>query len=155
LVNLKSRRYTLFGRLYDRYALEPPPASDTVPPAVTTLMSAVIDVADLYAYERLVATSDLTATVGTFVTAFTVPDRQRWHLKAIDTETVDANTRIALADPAGAEINLTVGAVTFVLQQEIAHLRLESGWEVGWKTTGQAGDGSRDFRLMIARELLD
>jgi len=152
---LKSKRFTLFGQMYDRYALEPPPAELTLPPEVSTQLQGVIDLADLYPLERLVATSDLTAAAGTFVAALTVPTDQRWHLKVIDTETVDANTRIAMRDPAGDLVTLTVGAVVFSLLQEISHLRLDADWTLGWFTTGQAGDGDREFRLAIARERLN
>jgi len=154
-VTLKSRRFTLFDQLYGRYQMEPDPAVESAPPGISPVLSPVIEIADLYPLERLVATSDLTASAGTFVAALTVPTDQRWHLKVIDTETVDANTRIAMRDPAGDLVILTVGAVVFALLQEISHLRLDADWTLGWFTTGQAGDGDREFRLAIARERLN
>ena len=153
---LKTRRFTLFQRFYERYALEPPPASETVPPAISTLLYGAIDISDLYPPELLKNTLDLNVTLGQFVEAFTVPERQRWRLALIATPATNVNTGVFLRDPPGSTIRFSLGATAVVVfNTAVSHINLEPGWSIGLSGTNDVGDNARALDIMIRRELLD
>jgi len=152
---LKSKRYTLFGRLYDRYALEPPPVQFTRPPEVSTQLSPVIDVSDLYPPELEVATLNLDVATSILVVAFTVPINQRWLFIALHTEGTNANVQLVLADPAGIEVLIGAAGNPLRLTNDIAHIVIDAGWRIGLFGTDDIGDISRDITLMFRREFLN
>ena len=152
---LKSKRFTLFGQLYDRYALEPAPVGDSLEPAVSTLILPVIDVADLYPPNIIEATLDLDVTVGTFISAATVPVNQRWHLEAINHESTNVANQILARDPADVVIRIGPGSQGHTLTNAIAGIILDEGWEIGASATDDVGDGARSFAFMFRREFLN
>lgn len=153
---LPSKRFSLFNQLYERYALEPYPASAEPSSAVSPNLYPVIDISDLYPVERLEAALNLDVTAGTFISGFTVPANQRWQLVWIDTDGADANTSLTLRDPGGALVTLTIGSTAIrLLGQEISHIILDAGWEVGQTATDAIGDNARGLRMIIRRERLN
>ena len=152
---LKSRRFTLFGRMYDRYALEPLPAEQTVPPAVSSLLQGVIDISALYSPVIETASLDLRGAAGSFVSGLVVPGGELWHLLSIAGPAVDANTGVFLAAPDGDTIRLSLGSTApALLNAEVGHISLEADWDVGLGSTGAAGDGARILTVMFRREFL-
>jgi len=155
-MTLKTRRYTLFDRLYSVYALEPRPAEDSPEPGISPVLSPVIDIADLYPLELLVATLGLDITIGTYVSAFTVPAEQRWHLNMLSLDALTAETAPAFLDPAGTEVRVAANGTTQVfLQEELAGWKLDPRWDIGAPASGNAGDSARVMRLLFRRERLN
>jgi len=158
---LKSRRFTLFDRLYTRFALEPPPAGDTPEPGVYPQLAPVIDIADLYPMEARFTTLDIQASVGTFVPAFTVPVGQRYHIKYLTKPATSANCILLLVSPDGTSgltqtINLSAtGTALALVTSSQVQLKLDAGWQIGLSTTGNAGDSARTLKSLYIKETLD
>ena len=160
-MTLKSRRFTLFDQLYDRYAIEPAPAGDVPAPGVFPGLSPVIAIDDLYDLAPRFDTLDIQAGTGTFVPAWTVPVNQRWHIKYITKPATSGNCLLLIAGPAGPNgltdtINLTPADtnLTLVQSHQIA-FRLHAGWQIGLSTTNNAGDSGRVVKTLFLRERLD
>lgn len=154
-MTLKTRRFTLFDQLYRVYALEPRSAEGTPEPGITPVLVPVIDIAELYGLEVLISDAmDLTGS-GTVV-GHTVPEFQRWHLKALTTTPTVATSAVQLADPEGVllQLNTPTVAQEFLLAS-VAHIILDPLWTMNRSATGNAGDGSEFLNVLFKRERLN
>lgn len=155
-MTLKTRRFSLFDQLYTVYQLEPHAAEESPEPAISSVLVPVIDIADLYPVELLVASLGLEITIGTFVSAFKVPTDQRWHLLMLSLDALSADSAPALVDPAGVEVRINGnGTAQVFLREQVAGWKLDPGWDIGASASGNAGDGARILRLLFRRERLN
>lgn len=151
-MTLESRQYAIWRRLGRRFLLEDQPPGGPGA-AVGTAIIPVTSADDLLRVPEIQqATVDIQAAAGAFVTFFTVPAGERWHLRTLWREGTTAESNVAVRAPGSADIALLgvagTGEVT-VLNPGI----IEEAWNLGMLSTGNAGDAARTLRALIDRDI--
>jgi len=151
---LLSRRYTLFQRIQRKLLVEDQQAA-RFPPAVSRLVSPVVDVTDLLLTTRAASISvDLSGTIGTYVPIHIVPAGERWHLTWLTRENTQVATHVQLAYAAD-NINFQLVADGTATQFfSLSIFKLEEADSIGMLTTGDAGDINIFLSLLYDEELL-
>lgn len=144
ITTIPSRALVIWRRLYDRFSLEPGPASVT--PDVSKTIVPVTDVGELLKTPTIQdATGDLTGTLGSYVAYFTVPEGERWTIKAWIRAASTVATRIRLV-VGGSGANMTLSQ-TGAQADHAVLWTLDENDSIGMNATADAGDGS--IRLSI------
>jgi len=143
-------QFNIWERLRSRFRLEP-----ILPLVLKTLGDEIIPVTNvddlLLSPTSQTASLNLTATAGSYVSAFTVPAGERWHLRwawhlvsvaATQMGFVNAAVNIRISTNEIAEQSVNLGDA----------LVLEEGDTMGMFTSGDAGDTSITFRIHYSVE---
>lgn len=139
-------------RLVDRLKLQGYPVD---PNAALQLAHAILPTMDV---DRLLhetklgsGTGDLTPAAGTFVPIFTVPAGKRWRLVGFWRDTTTGTTKVLVYDGVAAfnASPIQTAEQTYWLGSP---LWLEEGWQIGLRTNGNAGDGSRYLNILYEEE---
>ena len=109
------------------------------------------DLADLLTYSAVKeVTIDISGSVGSLVTAFTVPANERWWLLGWEFTNTSAPTRLFVYMD-GKSFNMddasSTGRQAFAQQK----VKLDRGAIIGARGTGNAGDDERDLKVLIER----
>lgn len=148
---LESKQFGLWRRLGRRFLLEDQPPAG-LGAHVGTTVHLVTDAGVLLRTPTLdVATIDISAAAGAFVSYFVVPRGERWIMKAIWRVGTTGSSRVLLRDsPVTNTMNLSVGGTgEAVLTNEIA---IDEGWDLGMESTGNGGDTTITLRILYERD---
>jgi len=151
-VVLPSKRFTIWQRMYNRYQLEPSPADSPATPGLFTVISPTIDVEDFNrALNSAITALDLTGSAGTVVAAVTAGVERRLRILAVSRDGSTANSAIAILVDSNM-IPLTALS-TSEAQLQPPRLYLGPGDSIGMLTTGDAGDDTRNCRVLFEEEI--
>jgi len=146
-----SRIFELWTRLYRRFLIEPFPA-DGAGPSVSTTIQPTTDADELLKIQAGGSVNgDLTASAGSGVTYFTVPNGKRWTLRHIFREGSTANSRVFYQGPGAATVYLSALATAEGVVP-VENIVVEQDRIVGMFTTGDAGDAAI-FMMLVADEI--
>ncbi|HIB65792.1 MAG TPA: hypothetical protein EYO33_11955 [Phycisphaerales bacterium] len=138
-------------------ALEPGPKGDVALPAVSTIISPILDLNDILS--DLVLTNvtglDLSGGSGLFVSAVVVPDDHKWELQFAVIDSSAAATTLIIRSPEAIDllIQLTSTGPSYI-STAIRGITLGAGWGLGLRETGNGGDSSRSCRFLYLDEVL-
>jgi len=140
-VPIYSRRYALWTRLYKRMLLEPTPA-DPVTPSVSEVVVPVIQADRILTTPKAAqAVSNLTASAGTYVAAFTVPAGEEWTLILYERPSTTGTTQYGVSI-GGNEVYLEKEGTDESIHN-VRDIILSEGDSLGLWTTGNGADSAR------------
>lgn len=136
---IPSRQLEVWRRLYQRYSLEPFPASVS-PDVLKTIVP--VTQADLLLRVPVTvvsAATDLQAAAGTYVAMHTVPDGKRWNLVSISRSGTTGSSRVRFRAKVGDGLfSMTVGGTNAEIL--VFPGTMDQLADIGMDTTGNAGD---------------
>ena len=152
---IPSKRFDVWRRLYDRYALEPFPASDSLSTMVAKTIVPVTQADVLLQTEEV--RLDVVEVQSDTVSVVTVPkgERWQWHWFHATRSGGDRNIdRILIRSPAASMILESFTAVSTFNFNPPHALVMEEDWEIRVRGIGGATDGDWTFSTLVTVENL-
>jgi len=149
-----SKRFDLWRRLYDRFLIEPFPASEEGEgPAIGTTILPVTD-ADALLRDPDLQTSTQAQTTSAIV-YYTVPAGERWYLVGYHAFRVGGDRDVNAVAVSNGVMAMNIDAFTAV-SERVHHfpekLRLETGWTIRLDGNGGTTDGNWTMEIWVEVE---
>lgn len=152
---LESKRFSLWTRLTQRFALEAQPNMGPPVPSVATMIVPVTDADQLVKDPLARASSEnLTAGAGSYVPYQTVPVNERWYVYFLRRGASTGTTLITITYGGAGPYSFTMADTAGSLLH-LGGMRFAAGDTLGMVTTGNGADTAIPLSVWYEREFLE